>query len=91
MSVVSRRGDRQHLADRLDPVLVAVRIDEADHGFPPLALVKLERRATHLEMSRDTYVAAILKRATEDGRPTIVETRADDLPPNALALAMLPI
>ena len=33
VGVIGRRGDRQHLADRLDPVLVAVRIDEADHGF----------------------------------------------------------
>ena len=33
VGVVCRRGDRQHLADRLDPVVVAVRIDEADHGF----------------------------------------------------------
>ena len=33
VGVVRRRGDRQHLADRLDPVIVAIRIDEADHGF----------------------------------------------------------
>jgi len=33
MGVIGRRGDRQYAADRLDPVLIAVRIDEADHGF----------------------------------------------------------
>ncbi len=31
--VVGRRGDRQHRADRLDPVLLAVLLDEADHHF----------------------------------------------------------
>src|SRR5579871_1221221 len=29
--VVRRRGDRQHLADRLDPVFVAMLLDEVDH------------------------------------------------------------
>jgi hypothetical protein len=29
--VVGRRGDRQHLADRLDPVDLAVIVDERDH------------------------------------------------------------
>ena len=29
--VVRRRGDRQHVADRLDPVLLAVRVDEPRH------------------------------------------------------------
>src|SRR5258705_7582523 len=33
MGVIGRRGDRQDAADRLDPVLIAIRIDEADHGF----------------------------------------------------------
>ena len=31
--VVRRRGDRQHCADRLDPVLIAVRVDEQLHSF----------------------------------------------------------
>ena len=31
--VVRRRGDRQHLADRLDPVDVAVLVDEGHHHF----------------------------------------------------------
>jgi hypothetical protein len=29
--VVGRRGDRQHLANRLDPMRLAVSIDERDH------------------------------------------------------------
>src|SRR5688572_26434718 len=33
VGVVCRRGDRKLPADRLDPIIVAVRIDEADHGF----------------------------------------------------------
>ena len=33
MVVVGRRGDRQHLADRLDPVRLAVIVDERDHGL----------------------------------------------------------
>src|SRR6266550_2242715 len=32
--VVRRRGDRQLRADRLDPVCVAMRVDERDHDFP---------------------------------------------------------
>lgn len=32
-AVIGRRGGLQHLADRLDPVLVAARLDEADHDF----------------------------------------------------------
>src|SRR5919202_1439961 len=31
--VVSGRGDRQHLADRLDPVGLTMRVDEGDHGL----------------------------------------------------------
>src|SRR5690606_14321132 len=33
LRVVRRRGDRQHLADRLDPVDVAVFVDERRHGL----------------------------------------------------------
>jgi len=31
LGVVRRRGDRQHIADRLDPVGVLVLVDEGDH------------------------------------------------------------
>src|SRR4051812_19024359 len=31
MGVICERGDRQHLADRLDPVDGAVLVDEGDH------------------------------------------------------------
>ena len=33
MVVVGRRGDRQHLADRLDPIRFPMIVDERDHGF----------------------------------------------------------
>src|SRR5215211_5843627 len=33
MGVVGRRGDRQYPADRLDPVGLAVIVDDGDHGF----------------------------------------------------------
>src|SRR6478609_407599 len=33
MVVVGRRGDRQHLANRLDPMRLAVIVDERDHGL----------------------------------------------------------
>jgi len=33
MAVVGGRGDRQHLADRLDPMRLAVIVDEGDHGL----------------------------------------------------------
>ena len=31
--MVGRRGNRQHLADRLDPVSLAMIVDEGDHGL----------------------------------------------------------
>ncbi len=46
--------------------------------LPPSLLIKLERRAARLEMSRDTYIASLLKRALEDGHPIIVEAGFDD-------------
>src|SRR3954465_6780207 len=33
MGVIGRGGDRQHLADRLDPMRLAVIVDERDHGL----------------------------------------------------------
>src|SRR5260370_7953566 len=33
MRMVGRRGNRQHLADRLDPIRFPMIIDERDHGF----------------------------------------------------------
>jgi hypothetical protein len=33
MVVMSRRGDRQDFADRLDPMRLAVIVDERDHGL----------------------------------------------------------
>jgi hypothetical protein len=33
MLMVGRRRDRQHPADRLDTVDLAMRVDERDHGF----------------------------------------------------------
>src|ERR1700735_2961355 len=33
MGVIGRQGDRQHPADRLDPVRLAVIVDEGDHGL----------------------------------------------------------
>src|SRR6516162_10722033 len=31
--VIGRRGDRQHLADRLDPIYPTMIVDEGDHGL----------------------------------------------------------
>ncbi len=33
MGMIGRRGDRQNLADRLDPVGLAMIVDEGDHGL----------------------------------------------------------
>jgi hypothetical protein len=33
MSAISRRGDRQDFTDRLDPMRLAVIVDEGDHGL----------------------------------------------------------
>src|SRR4051812_48853930 len=33
VGVIGRRGDRQHAADRFDPVDGAMLVDEGDHGF----------------------------------------------------------
>lgn len=46
--------------------------------LPPSVLVKLERRAAHLEMSRDSYIAMVLKRALDDGHAIIVKSDPDD-------------
>src|SRR6185503_7649655 len=37
MRMVGRRGDRQHLAYRLDPIRFPMIVDERDHGFTPLS------------------------------------------------------
>lgn len=34
-SMVGGQGDRQYPADRLDPILTPMIIDERDHGFDP--------------------------------------------------------
>ena len=47
--------------------------------LPPLLLVKLERGAAHLEMSRNAYITSILRRALEGGRPTIFTADPDEL------------
>lgn len=46
--------------------------------LPPSLLVKLERRAAHLEMSRDSYIASLLRHALDDGHPIIVGDDPDD-------------
>src|SRR6202021_1785031 len=33
MGVIGRQGDRQHPADRLDPMRLAVIVDEGNHGL----------------------------------------------------------
>jgi hypothetical protein len=33
VSAIGGRGDRQHRADRLDPVGIAMIVDEGDHGL----------------------------------------------------------
>jgi hypothetical protein len=33
MIIVGGRGDRQHVADRLDPVRITVRVDKSHHHF----------------------------------------------------------
>ena len=33
MVVTGGRGDRQHVADRLDPVRITMRVDETHHHF----------------------------------------------------------
>lgn len=47
--------------------------------LPPLLLVKLDRGAAHLEMSRNAYITAILRRALEGGRPIIFTADPHDL------------
>lgn len=33
MIIIGGRGDRQHVADRLDPVRITMRVDETHHHF----------------------------------------------------------
>ena len=51
MVVVGRRGDRQHLADRLDPVRLAMIVDERDHG--------LNRRSSVIRRTGSTPIGAL--------------------------------
>jgi hypothetical protein len=46
--------------------------------LPPHLLLKLDRGAAHLQMSRNAYIAAILKRALEGGRPMIFTADATE-------------
>src|ERR1700710_2521736 len=48
MVVVGRRGDRQHLADRLDPIRFPMIVGERDHGFTPRASSALGKYADPL-------------------------------------------
>ena len=53
--------------------------DDLTLRLPPLLLLKLERGAAHLEMSRSAYISSILKRAVEGGRPIIFTADPVDL------------
>ena len=53
--------------------------DDLTLRLPTLLLLKLERGAAHLEMSRSAYIASILRRALEGGRPIISTADPDDL------------
>ena len=55
--------------------------DDLTLRLPPPLLVKLDRCAAHLEMSRSTYIASILRRTLEDGRPVIL--KADENEPSS--------
>src|SRR5260370_8004815 len=64
MGVIGRQGDRQHPADRLDPMRLAVIVDEGNHGlnrrsssawakYPPaLRRISLARRSSRFSRSR---------------------------------------
>jgi hypothetical protein len=56
MRVIGGRGDRQHLADRLDPVRFALIVDERDHG--------LNRRSSSVP-SPDRRMHAFAERAAK--------------------------
>ena len=48
MPEVRRRGDRQHAADRLDPVGVAMVVDERDHHFASAVELRLGEKRRRL-------------------------------------------
>src|ERR687885_1197899 len=48
--VVSGRGDRQHPADRLDPVGLTMRVDEGDHGLKRRSSSALAKKTAALSL-----------------------------------------
>src|SRR6202011_3666307 len=71
MGVIGRQGDRQHPADRLDPMRLAVIVDEGNHGLnrrssaawakyaDALRRISLACRSSRFSRSRALSLAAI--------------------------------
>src|SRR4029077_4556896 len=80
IGVIGRWGDRQHLADRLDPIRPAVIVDERDHGLgrrsssawakyaDALRRISLACRSSRFSRSRALSLPAI-SLVTPDARP----------------------
>jgi hypothetical protein len=79
MVMIAGRGDRQHLADRLDPVSLPVIVDERDHGLNRRSSSAWAKYADALRKislacrnSRFSRSRAFSRLATSVGRPARV-------------------
>src|SRR5690349_20361967 len=86
MIVVRRWGDRQYPADRLDPMLLPVFINEFDHGLDrrsSSAAAKyadaLRRMSLACRSSRFSRSSALIFSATSDGTPARTPLLTSDL------------
>lgn len=49
--------------------------------LPPNLIVKLDRRAAHIGVTRMEHITAILQASLESGRPVILKTETSNRPP----------
>src|SRR5262245_56819800 len=93
MSVISRRGDRQDSADRLDPMRLAMIVDEGDHGLnrrSSSAWAKyadaLRRISLACRSSRFSRSSAFNRSTTSDGTPDRLSLAPSDLLTHSLSV-----
>src|SRR5207237_6207466 len=86
MRMVGRRGDRQHLADRLDPIRFPVIIDERDHGFTRRSSSAWQNMLTPCEESR----SPVEVRGSRAPRPSASRPYRSERPPSRVGASGKP-
>jgi hypothetical protein len=99
--VIGRWGDRQHLADRLDPMHLTVIVDERDHGLnrrSNSAWAKYADALRRISLAYLSYLSSRFSRssarnrsATSEGRPAHATVDLRLLHPLIERLAVQPI